>query len=96
MRRGPEGLQQIGARAYRWYARLTDGKYGSVREIARQEDIDEGDFSRFLPLAFLAPDIVEAIFAGKQPPEMSAEKLKRLRFLAHDWQKRRASLGIHS
>ena len=73
-----------------------EGEVGSVREIARQENFSEGDVSRFLPLAFLAPDIVEAIVAGKQPPEMTAGKLKRLRFLAHDWQEQRESLGMHS
>ena len=84
------------ARAHLWFRQLVEGEVGSIREIARQEDIDEGDVSRFLPLAFLAPDIVEAIFAGNQPPEMTAEKLKRLRFLPHGWQEQRASLGFHS
>ncbi len=84
------------ARAHLWFRQLVEGEVGSVREIARQENFNEGDVSRFLPLAFLAPDIVEAIFSGKQPPEMTAEKLKRLRFLPHDWHEQRASLGMHS
>lgn len=48
--------------------------------------MDEGDVSRFLPLAFLAPDIIEAITAGKQSIELTPEKLKRLRVLPKSWE----------
>lgn len=40
-----------------------------------------GDVSHFLPLAFLAPDIVESILAGRQPLELTAEQPKRVGFL---------------
>jgi hypothetical protein len=56
--------------------------------------VDEGDFSRFLPLAFLAPDIVEAIVAGRQPPELTAERLKRIGKLPLDWSEQRKVLGF--
>ena len=91
-----DNLIALVARTRRWFDRIAKGEVTSVREIARQEDIDEGDVSRFLPLAFLAPDIVQAILAGKQPPELTAERLKRLRFLPHEWQEQRQSLGFHS
>lgn len=57
------------ARTHRWFGKITNGETIKVREIARDEGMDEGDVSRFLPLAFLAPDIVEAILAGRQPVE---------------------------
>ncbi len=91
-----DNLIALVARTKRWFDRIAKGEVTSVRVIARQEDTDEGDVSRFLPLAFLAPDIVEAILAGKQPPELTAEILKRLRFLPHDWQEQRESLGFQS
>ena len=78
-----------------WFDRIVKGEATSIREIAREEDMDEGDVSRFLPLAFLAPDIVETILVGKQPTELTAEKLKRLRFLPYSWKEQRQSLGFH-
>ena len=91
-----QNLIKLIARAHDWLDQLTAGECGSVREIARREDIDESDVSRFLPLAFLAPDIVESVMAGKHPPELTAEKLKRLRFHSQDWQAQRESLGFHA
>jgi site-specific DNA recombinase len=45
-------------------------------------------------LAFLAPEIVEAIAEGRQPPELSTELLtKRLR-LPLDWDDQKRLLNI--
>ncbi len=82
------------ARSRHWIERLARGDAGTVREIARREGVDEGDVSRFLPLAFLAPDIVEAILAGRHPPDLTAERLKRLPVLPHDWNEQRRLLGF--
>jgi hypothetical protein len=82
------------ARAHHWLDDLATGKMPSVREIARRDRLDEGDVSRFLPLAFLAPDIVEAILAGKQPVEMTAEKLKRIGSLPYGWDDQRRLLDF--
>jgi site-specific DNA recombinase len=82
------------ARAHCWQDDLATGKMPSVREIARRDSLDEGDVSRFLPLAFLAPDIVEAILAGKQPVELTAEKLKRIGSLPYGWDDQRRLLGF--
>jgi len=60
------------------------------------DGVDEGDVSRFLPLAFLAPDIVEAILRGEQPVSLTAEKLKRLRNLPKSWEEQRELLGFTS
>ena len=82
------------ARSRHWVERIARGNAGTVREIARREGMDEGDVCRFLPLAFLAPDIVEAILAGKHPPDLTAERLKRLPVLPHDWNEQRRLLGF--
>jgi len=47
-----------------------------------------------MPIAFLAPDITEAILDGRQPTELSAARLKRMRDLPLDWQQQRRYLGF--
>ena len=66
------------ARAHVWFTQLAQGEVTSLRDIARRWHLNRGDVSRTLPLAFLAPDIVEAILEGRQPPDVTTERLKRL------------------
>ena len=62
----PDGtLFKALARAWRWQRMLDDGVYASVSEIGDAEGISKSYVSRILRLALLAPDIVEAIFAGR-------------------------------
>jgi site-specific DNA recombinase len=65
----------------------------SVSAIARRDGADAGDVSRSLQLAFLAPDLVEAIVNGSQPLALTAERLKRLGPLPLRWDQQRALLG---
>lgn len=49
--------------------------------------------SRTLTLAFLAPDIVETILDGRQPPTLTVERLKaRRQPVPMDWAEQRAFL----
>ncbi len=80
------------SKARLWFRKISNGEVSTVREIAREEGMDEGDVSRFLPLAFLAPDIVEDIVVGKQPIELTPEKLKRLRAIPMLWEEQRKLL----
>jgi site-specific DNA recombinase len=48
-----------------------------VSEIAQREGDAPGYVSRLLELAFLQPKLVEAILAGAQPPDITAETLTR-------------------
>ena len=57
-------------------------------------DEDRNEISRYLPLAFLAPDIVEKILKGLQPVDLTAEKLRRLGSLPYQWDEQRAVLGF--
>jgi len=79
---------------HHWFGQLANGEAKSVRDIARINGVAENDVSRFLPLAFLAPDIVEAIIAGEHPQDLPAERLKRLSALPHSWAEQRRLLGF--
>ena len=89
-----EKLIKLIADTHHWINLLSSGKANSVRDIAKQVGVDENDVSRFLPLAFLAPHIVETILAGKQPPELTVGKLKRLKSLPVSWEEQYQRLGI--
>jgi hypothetical protein len=67
-------------RAYRWYEMLMTGEVRSMRAIANQIGTTERYVGRIIRCAFLAPDIVEAIIAGRQPPAVSVEVA--MRFMA--------------
>jgi hypothetical protein len=55
------------ARAFRWQKSLENGTYGCLDEIAKAERIG--------PSFVSAPDIVEAILAGKQPASLTLKDL---------------------
>ena len=59
------------ARAFRWRKLLETGVYGTVAEIAAAEKINSSYVSRVLRLTLLAPEIIEAILAGRQPAGMT-------------------------
>lgn len=62
-------------RAHQWFEELSSGQVETISQIARREKIDKRDAALILSLAFLAPDIVEAIIASKQPADMTANVL---------------------
>ncbi|HUF57470.1 MAG TPA: hypothetical protein VMM55_13010 [Thermohalobaculum sp.] len=69
-----------------------DSKVSSLRE--RRLGREHRAIARTLPLAFLAPDIVEAILEGRQPIELTASKLKQLAPGLLDWDSQRRVLGF--
>ena len=65
------------ARAWRWQRMLDDGVYTSVSEIGDAENISKSYVSRILRLALMAPDIIEAILAGRTDQGMMLEQVER-------------------
>ena len=76
------------ARAFRWKRMLDTGTFTSVTEIAAHEKLSFTYISRVVRLSLLAPDIVDAIMAGHQPPTMMLANL--LDDVPADWQMQRA------
>ncbi len=95
VRPDPKLIETI-AKGCTWFEQIASGQSRSVREIAQRENVDEGDVSRMIGFAFLAPDIVEAIIHGRQPIGLTAERLKRLQNLPSSWSIQRGALGFHS
>lgn len=82
------------AKAHCWMQMLITGKANTVREIAQTEGIAENEISRRIQLAFLAPDIVEAIIQGQQRNTLAAQSLIRLKHLPSDWVEQKVLLGF--
>ena len=62
--------------------------------MAREGGIVPSYAARVVRLTFLAPEIVAAILAGKQPPELTANKLMVDTHLPLDWREQRTALGF--
>ena len=79
-------------RAYKWKERLFSGGAPSTSAIANEEGVTERYVSRIMRLAFLAPDIVEAILGGYQPVDLELERL--LKGIPTSWDAQRRALGF--
>ena len=66
-------LLKVIARAHCWFDDLVSGRAASMVEIGKREKVGKRYVSRIIRLAFLAPDVVEQIVKGSQPPELTAE-----------------------
>lgn len=80
------------ARARDWYEKLTSGEVDSLHTIARQRGVGKRYVARIFQCAFLAPDIVEAILDGRQPPELTLDRLRNPLPIA--WAEQRRVLGF--
>jgi len=65
--RGHSREQVTLARGFRWRKLLETGDFATIEEIAEAENINSSYVSRVLRMTLLAPEIVEAILAGRQP-----------------------------
>jgi hypothetical protein len=55
------------ARGFRWRKLLETGDFSTIGDIAKAEKINSSYVSRVLRMTLLAPEIVEAVLAGRQP-----------------------------
>ncbi len=82
------------ARAHAWLDEIQKGTVRSMRDLARRTGVDRSDVGRTIRLALLAPDIVEAILAGRQPAGLTLTRLRRLGPLPLSWAEQRRLLGF--
>lgn len=67
------------ARACYWQSLLDEGDLTSQAEIARRENMDATDVTRWIRLTLLAPDLIEQLLAGQQPVWLTWRWLKHHR-----------------
>ena len=78
-------------RAHRWRHMLENGGYTSSAELAKAEKVNDSYLSRILRLTLIAPDIIEAILAGRQASTLQLDDL--LKPLPAAWDRQRSELG---
>ncbi len=88
------GLVGMVGKAHRGLALPASGRAASVEVAAAMVGVDPNDLTRILPLAFLAPDITAAILNGRQPPSLTATRLRSVRPIPVDWTEQRQILGF--
>ncbi len=81
-------------RAHRWKRLIENGTYGSIKELATAEKVNDTYVGRILRLTLLAPDVVEVILDGRQPRMLQLKDLMRL--VSNDWSEQRRALGFRS
>lgn len=81
-------------RAHGWFELLKSQKVESIAEIATKEKLQRAYVSSLIPLAFLAPDITETILRGRQPAELTLDRVLRQKPLPIDWSAQRSALSI--
>ena len=79
-------------KSHGWLERILRGEAASQRDLAAQEGYDERYVSRLLPLAFLSPEITEAVLEAKQPEHWSLDTL--LGKVPLDWNEQRSLLEV--
>jgi len=72
------------ARGRAWFDELVSGRARSLQELAKRDGISRRYIRRLVGLAFLSPQLVEAILQGRQPVELTATRLTELD-LPLDW-----------
>jgi site-specific DNA recombinase len=72
------------ARGRAWFEELAAGRVRSLQELALRDGITRRYIRRLVDLAFLSPQLVEAIIQGRQSDELTATRLTELD-LPLDW-----------
>ncbi len=84
------------ARAHVWADEILSGSVAAMTDIAIRENVSDSYVKKVMPLAFLAPDIVTAILAGRQPPHLTNQMMIRQMQVPLDWQEQRRVFGFLS
>ncbi len=82
------------ARGFGWYEELRTGASPSLGVIAERENVSPSLVRRYIDLALLPTDLVEAIIAGQQPIELTSETFKQAYPLPVKWGEQSEALGL--
>ena len=87
-------LVKLLIRARRFNAALVGSDGVPFAALAKREGVSPSYFTRLVRLSYLAPDITEAILDGRQPRDLTADKLLAHSRLPLGWREQKAVLGF--
>lgn len=83
-------MQKALRKALKWNQALLDGKASTLTALAEKENVAQRYICDLIKLAYLAPDIIEAVIEGKTSSGLTLDRLKK--GLSIDWNKQRKLL----
>jgi site-specific DNA recombinase len=86
-------LVRLLVKARSWWADIQKGDL-SITDLAQREGVKTSYVTRVVRLAFLAPDIVDAITTGKAPATINGGALSAPGSIAISWQEQRRTFGL--
>lgn len=90
-----ESMVKTLGKAFYWQRLLDQGRHATAADLALALKLEPGWVSEVLRLTLLAPDIVEAVLAGRQPRHLNLHALRgRQNLLPRDWAEQRQMLGF--
>jgi hypothetical protein len=87
-------LVKLLLRARRFNATLVQSEDVAFAALAAREGVSRSYFTRVVRLSYLAPGITQAIIEGRQPRDLTAEKLLAHSRLPLGWHDQRTALGF--
>ena len=81
-------------KAHRFNATLLNSDDVPFTVLAKREGVSPSHFTRLVRLSYLAPDITEAILDGRQPRDLTTDKLLAHSRLPLGWHEQRTVLGM--
>jgi site-specific DNA recombinase len=81
-------------RARRFNATLAHSEGVPFAALAQRQGVSRSYFTRLVRLSYLAPDITQAILDGRQPRDLTTEKLLAHSRLPLAWHDQRTVLGF--
>ena len=87
-----QAIQEALVKALNWNETLMCSTVPSMNALAKREGVTQRYIAHLLKLAYLAPDIMEAITRGDIPSSISLDRLKK--GFPLDWEEQRKMLGF--
>ena len=87
-------LVKLLIKARRFNATLLDSDGVPFAALVKRQGVSPSYFTRLVRLSYLAPDITEAILDGRQPRDLTADKLLAHSRLPLGWHEQRTVLGF--
>jgi len=82
------------AQGLAWFEKMTTGQAKSLKALAAEAGTNRKYVSRLMRAALLAPDLIEMVLQGSQPPEITVETLYY--HLPMDWNEQRRLFSVNS